>query len=154
VNPGCGHNPSDSGDLTLAPIEKRGQRVGIAIGIESDLSLALHLGSHRVPVGIDDCPVFASVRRCHASLLNSWLKLAHRPEVGSCDDADTDGIYRRVLSDAASCLKEQGRALIVHSSSTPARLRHCGRSFEVARLPGSKAAMDASCRKRAHCVEG
>jgi len=56
VNPGWGHNPSDSGDLTLAPIEKKGQRVGIDIGIESDLSLALHLDSHRVPVGIDDCP--------------------------------------------------------------------------------------------------
>jgi hypothetical protein len=27
------------------------------------------LGSDRVPVGIDDCPVFRSVRRCHGGLL-------------------------------------------------------------------------------------
>jgi len=93
--------------------------VGIDIGIESDLSLALHLGSHRVPVGIDDCPVFASVRRCHGSLLNSWLKLAYCPEVGSCDDADIDAIYHRVLSDAASCLKEQGRALTLSARPRP-----------------------------------
>jgi hypothetical protein len=37
--------------------------------------LGCELGSDRVPMGIDDCPVFRSVRRRHGNLLNSWLRM-------------------------------------------------------------------------------
>jgi hypothetical protein len=41
-----------------------------------------------VLVCIDDGPVFSLIWQCHSSLLNSQLRLACRPEVGSCDDAN------------------------------------------------------------------
>jgi hypothetical protein len=40
--------------------------------------LGCELGSDRVPMGIDDCPIFSLVRQCHGSLLNSWFAVDRR----------------------------------------------------------------------------
>jgi len=40
-------------------------------------------------VGIDDGPVFGSVRRCHGSFLNSWLEEARATETNETDSGIT-----------------------------------------------------------------
>jgi hypothetical protein len=47
------------------------------------------------------------------------FSLLFRNASNSCNDTDIEGISHRVLSHAASCLKEQGRALTLSARPRP-----------------------------------